>query len=90
MSRALRLHERHSRAELVAKVEALRNDPANQQVGELHLLTPKARCLLDDLLLAIYFKNNSLHIWLQDETLINQINDIIAEHYGATLARRKS
>ena len=36
-----------------------------------------------------WFKNGSLHIWLQDETITAAINEIIAEHYGATLAGRK-
>ena len=33
-----------------------------------------------------WFKNGSLHIWLQDPGLISRINEIITEHYGATLA----
>ncbi|MGM0783848.1 MAG: hypothetical protein ACQEUM_07035 [Pseudomonadota bacterium] len=55
MSRALRLHERHTRAELAAKIQALRDDPESQQAGSLHLLTPKAQRLLDDLLWAHYW-----------------------------------
>ncbi len=55
MTRALRLHERHTRAELVAMVAELQDDPASQQWGALHLLTPKARRRLDDLMLAIYW-----------------------------------
>ncbi|MCL7938786.1 DUF4942 domain-containing protein [Halomonas sp. ATCH28] len=37
-----------------------------------------------------WFKNGSLHIWMQDDTIIAAINEIIAEHYGATLAGRRS
>jgi len=33
-----------------------------------------------------WFRNGNLHIWINDETLIDRINEIIAEHYGATLA----
>ncbi len=55
MTRALRLHERHTRAELTAQVQALRDDPDSQQSGTLHLLTPTARRLFDDLMLAIYW-----------------------------------
>ena len=36
-----------------------------------------------------WFKNGSLHIWMQDDTITAAINDIIAEHYGAVLAGRK-
>ena len=36
-----------------------------------------------------WFKNGSLHIWMQDDTITEAINDIIAEHYGAVLAGRK-
>jgi hypothetical protein len=32
-----------------------------------------------------WFKNMSLHIWMQDEAIVDAINEIIAEHYGATL-----
>jgi len=55
MTRALRLHRRHTRDELAAQVQALRDDPSAQQAGTLHLLTPRARRLLDDLLLALYW-----------------------------------
>ncbi len=55
MTRALRLHERHSREELAEKVRQLSADPANHQAGELQLLTPRARRLRDGLLLAIYW-----------------------------------
>ncbi|WP_129141485.1 DUF4942 domain-containing protein [Modicisalibacter coralii] len=33
-----------------------------------------------------WFRNGNLHIWINDEALIDRINEIIAEHYGATLA----
>ena len=33
-----------------------------------------------------WFKNGSLHIWLQDDTITQAINAIIAEHYGAVIA----
>ncbi|WP_425542351.1 DUF4942 domain-containing protein, partial [Sphingomonas trueperi] len=36
-----------------------------------------------------WFRNNSLHIWMQDDTITAAINEIIAEHYGAALAGRK-
>lgn len=36
-----------------------------------------------------WFKNGSLHIWMQDDAITEAINAIIAEHYGATLAGRK-
>ncbi len=55
MTRALRLHRRHTRDELAEQVQALRDDPDAQQAGALHLLTPKARRLHDDLLLAFYW-----------------------------------
>ncbi len=55
MTRALRLHERHTRAALAVQVQALRDDPASQQTDELHLLTPKAQRLFNDLMLAIYW-----------------------------------
>lgn len=37
-----------------------------------------------------WFKNGSLHIWMQDDAIIAAINDIIAEHYGAALAGRRA
>ncbi|MFW6344799.1 MAG: DUF4942 domain-containing protein [Halomonas sp.] len=37
-----------------------------------------------------WFKNGSLHIWMQDDTITDAINEIIAEHYGAALAGRKA
>lgn len=33
-----------------------------------------------------WHKNGSLHIWMQDSDITDEINGIIAEHYGATLA----
>jgi len=55
MSRALRLHQTHTRAELVDAIEALRSDPDARQEGSLHILTPKAQRRLDDLLWALYW-----------------------------------
>lgn len=55
MTRALRLHNTHTRGELAERIQALREDPSAQQAGTLHLLTPEARRLLDDLLLAHYW-----------------------------------
>lgn len=59
MSRALRLHEHHTRAELVEKLEAVKADPCSFTEGGLHLFTPQARRLMDDLLLAIYWHDAS-------------------------------
>ena len=33
-----------------------------------------------------WFKNQSVHIWINEPELIDRINEIIAEYYGATLA----
>lgn len=55
MTRALRLHQTHTRTELVEAIDALRSDPEARQEGSLHLLTPKAQQRLDDLLLALYW-----------------------------------
>lgn len=55
MSRALRLHESHTRAELVAMLRELKVDPESQQQDGIHLLTPKARRLHDDITWAIYW-----------------------------------
>ncbi len=55
MTRALRLHDKHSKAVLIAKLDALREAPESQARDVLPLLTPKAQRLMDDLLLAIYW-----------------------------------
>lgn len=55
MSRALRLHESHTKPELVAKLEELRADPTVRATDGIYLLTPKAQRLFDDLMLAIYW-----------------------------------
>lgn len=36
-----------------------------------------------------WYKNGGLHVWLQDEAMIDAINEIIAKHYGATLGADK-
>ena len=53
MTRALRLHELHTRAELVAMVQAIHDDPEQHETPLQ--LTRKARQRLDDLLLALYW-----------------------------------
>lgn len=55
MSRALRLHEKHTKAELVEKLDALKADPAMQSKGDIWMLNAKGQRLMDDLLLAIYW-----------------------------------
>lgn len=58
MSRALRLHERHSKAELAQMHRELLADPASRRdpaQRHIELLTPKARKLADDIMLAIYW-----------------------------------
>lgn len=37
-----------------------------------------------------WFRNGNLHIWINEPALIERINEIIAEHYGATLAGRRA
>jgi hypothetical protein len=54
--RALRLHQLHSREELVAMLERVTNDPESQaKDGGIHLYTRKARKLIDDITWAIYW-----------------------------------
>lgn len=55
MSRAVRLYDRHTQAELVAKLEEVQ---ARQRrvPGDIHLLDPKDRKLSEDLARAISWK----------------------------------
>lgn len=54
--RALRLHQLHSREELVAMQERVTRDPeSSAKGGGIHLYNPKARKLLDDIGWAIYW-----------------------------------
>jgi hypothetical protein len=60
MSRALRLHERHTKSELAQMHRDLLADGDNRAAprpGQIEILTPKARKLADDILLAIYWHN---------------------------------
>lgn len=36
-----------------------------------------------------WFKNGNMHIWIQRPDLVDQINGIIAEHYGAAIGSRQ-
>lgn len=54
MSRALRLHKKHSRAEIAQKISDLKNDPASWAPGGTSM-TKKAQSLHADLLWAHYW-----------------------------------
>lgn len=54
MSRALRLHEKHTKTELLALAEEVKADPANRN-GGFYLYTTKTRKLLEDIQWAIYW-----------------------------------
>jgi hypothetical protein len=57
MTRAYDLFKRHSVDELISKQQAVRADPAskNTQPGGIHIYTPKARKLLEDIAWAVRY-----------------------------------
>lgn len=56
MSRAIRLHEKHTQRELAQMAQDVLADPSNKaEKGSLYKLTPKARKLHDDICWAIYW-----------------------------------
>lgn len=55
--RALRLHQSHSREELVAMLERVKSDPENlTKEASLHLYNRRARKLIDDIGWALYWR----------------------------------
>ncbi|WP_431276244.1 hypothetical protein ACQ858_08315 [Variovorax ureilyticus] len=56
MSRGYDLYKRHTVGELIAKQQAVRADPASKNTRPgIHIYTPKARRLLDDLAWAVRY-----------------------------------